>query len=86
MYTYTYIEILSTAPCAVRLYPHPIGRGLRGILLNREPNHNGTLNKANITKYKTLIGYWKAKAIADEWVRVSELNPYKTLAEVIREL
>lgn len=50
------------------------------------PNHNGTLNKATITKYKTLIGYWKAKAIADEWVRVSELNPYKTLAEVIREL
>lgn len=50
------------------------------------PNHNGTLSKRAEAKHKTLIGYWKAKAADNERVRVSELNPYLTLEEVIHEL
>ncbi|SEG89421.1 hypothetical protein [Marinobacterium lutimaris] len=49
-------------------------------------NHQRTLSDPAEKQHKTLIGYWKSKAAADEPVRVSELNPYMTLGEVIHEL
>lgn len=49
-------------------------------------NHGETLSNKALHTHKTLIQYWKHKAKHNEAVKISDLNPYRTLEDVLNEL
>ncbi len=48
-------------------------------------NHNQTLSKVASDQHGSLAKFWKYKAKSQERVRVSELQPYKRLNEVLND-